>query len=378
MEKVIYQDFTLLVDGKNAFPEIIKCINNAKDRIIINMFIWRDDEIGNAIATSVLNAANRGVKVEISKDRYGVVLEKSEECKKSFFHKEQTLIEKIKSKTLEIIYPMDNTDNNVRDEYSDLYNKIMNHPNIIVNKDTFKADHSKYYIIDDVLIMGGINIEDKENGEDKQGRVYQDYMVKLEGKEYVDTFLTKLDKGINVSEDYFFGVNLKKDNKPYLFEMKKLYLDMIKSTKKQLLITMAYFSALTDFIKEIIEAYNRGVNVTIMIPSNANYQSDTNKRTIKKLLKRTNNGINVYLADKMVHTKMMITDDYITFGSTNITKKAFNQLSELNLFIKNVDCKFKDKLVESIKENYTLARKVGSYKDIKYNKIKAKVESFLV
>ena len=165
--KNIYDDFTLLVDGKEAFPEIINCINNAKKYIRINMFIWRDDNIGNEIASVLLNAANRGVKVDISVDRYGVVLEKSEESKKSFFHKEQTLTEKIKSKTLEMVYPMDNTPKKVKDEESDLYTQIINHPNISVSKDVFKADHSKYYIFDDdIVILGGINIEDKENGKD--------------------------------------------------------------------------------------------------------------------------------------------------------------------------------------------------------------------
>jgi cardiolipin synthase len=192
IKKDIYEDFTLLVDGKEAFPEILKCIENAKKSITINMFIWRDDNIGNAIAKAILDAANRGVKVNISVDRYGVVLEKSEENKKSFFHKEQTLTEKIKTKALEIMYPMENTPKNVKDEESELYTTIMNHPNIEVSKDAFKADHSKYYIFDDdIVIMGGVNIEDKENGKDMQNRQYQDYMIKLEGKEHVKTFLTK-------------------------------------------------------------------------------------------------------------------------------------------------------------------------------------------
>ena len=47
------------------------------------MFIWRDDNIGNKIAKAIIDAANRGVKVNISVDRYGVVLEKSEENKET-------------------------------------------------------------------------------------------------------------------------------------------------------------------------------------------------------------------------------------------------------------------------------------------------------
>ena len=45
----MYNDFKLLVDGENAFNEILSCIDNAKHVIKINMFIWRDDEIGNEI-----------------------------------------------------------------------------------------------------------------------------------------------------------------------------------------------------------------------------------------------------------------------------------------------------------------------------------------
>ena len=175
------------------------------------MFIWRDDEIGNRVAKAVLTAAERGAKVYISVDRYGVVLEKAEESKKSFFHKEQTLIETIKTKSLELIYPMENAPKRAKDEITELYNSIMKHPNITVSRDVFKADHSKYYVIDgEILFLGGINIEDKENGADMQGRVYQDYMVKMIGKDHVASFLKKLNTGENDSEKYFFGVNIKK------------------------------------------------------------------------------------------------------------------------------------------------------------------------
>ena len=61
-----YEDFTLLVDGNNAFPEIIRCIENARRSVYINMFIWRDDAIGNRMAQAVLTAADKGARVYIS------------------------------------------------------------------------------------------------------------------------------------------------------------------------------------------------------------------------------------------------------------------------------------------------------------------------
>ncbi|MBO5653417.1 MAG: hypothetical protein J6S44_04300, partial [Clostridia bacterium] len=91
-----YENMTLLVDGKRAFPVILSAIAEAKETLLINMFIWRDDAIGNKMAEAVLSAAERGVKVRLSLDRYGLVLEKAEEAGRSFFHKKATLTEKIK------------------------------------------------------------------------------------------------------------------------------------------------------------------------------------------------------------------------------------------------------------------------------------------
>lgn len=373
----MYNDFKLLVDGKEAFPEIIRSINEATSSILVNMFIWRDDEIGNRIAKSILDAANRGVKVKLSIDRYGVILEKSEELKKSFFHKKTNLIEKIKILILKTFYPMKNTPKKVKENYSELYNKIISNENITVDKARFKADHSKYYIIDDEIVyLGGINIEDKENGQDMQQRVYQDYMVKIVGRKNVETFKEKLTTGKNNNNDYFFGVNIKENFK--LFEMKQLYLDMINNAKEELIITMAYFSPRKEFINAIINAYKRGVKIIILTSQKANYQDDSNKKTLRKLLKKTNNEIIVYLSPKMIHTKMIINDEYITLGSTNITKKAFNQLSELNLFVRNVKSDFQKEIIESVKENQEISKKIISYRDIKYNKLLAFIEGFLL
>ncbi len=380
MEK--YADFQLLIDGKNAFPEILRCIQNAKKSVKINMFIWRDDGIGNEIGQAVLAAAERGVKVEISADRYGVVLEKAEEAKKSFFHKERTLSEKIKIKALEWFYPYTCTKNKAKDEYSPLYQKIMAHPNIKVEKDVFKADHSKYYIIDgETLILGGVNIEDKENGADLQGREYQDYMVKICGKDYVDAFLNKIENGFNADmvagEGCYFGVNTKAIT-PYLFEMQQRYLEMIENAKQTLIIQMAYFSPLKNFIKAIVKAWGKGVKVCIVIPKSANFQNDSNYKTVKTLLKKTNGEIEVYLTPKMAHTKLIATESVISFGSTNITKKAFKQLSELNLFVENTPCVFVDTLLKSMDENVEISQKITSYQQIKYNPITAFIEGFLV
>ena len=84
----------LLVDGVVAFEEILNCINAAQSSILINMFIWREDAIGIRLANAVLSAAGRGVRVTISVDRVGMILERCEEQGRSFFHRNPDVIER--------------------------------------------------------------------------------------------------------------------------------------------------------------------------------------------------------------------------------------------------------------------------------------------
>ena len=79
---------SLLIGGKQAFPVILQEIRNCRESIYICMFVWREDRIGKQIARELLLAADRGVKIVIDKDRYGILCECSEENRNSLFHKD--------------------------------------------------------------------------------------------------------------------------------------------------------------------------------------------------------------------------------------------------------------------------------------------------
>ncbi len=65
----------LLVDGKEGFGKIIQNIEEAKHSILIQMFIWKNDEIGIKIGRKLLEAAERGVSITIYKDCLGSIFE---------------------------------------------------------------------------------------------------------------------------------------------------------------------------------------------------------------------------------------------------------------------------------------------------------------
>lgn len=369
----------VLKDGKQAFPEIIKCIQNSEKSILINMFIWRDDEIGNLIASEILAAAERGVKVSISKDLYGTVCEHCEENTLSFFHKNLSFTDKIKVASLKILYNPART-KKAKDKTSVLYEQILNHKNITV-ENKFKADHSKFYIFDDsTLILGGVNIEDKENGKDMSGRVYEDFMIKLEGESFVKEFNQARKEGTDpeFTASYFFGMNVKEGKKKARFQMEDFYLDLINSSEKELTIVMSYFSPLKKFTKAILAASERGVDVKIVIPAVANFQDNSNKKTISILQKKSKGKIKIYLTPKMMHTKMMFNEKYLSFGSCNITKKAFTQLDELNFFAERNWEKVYEEVNAYIQKTIEESELLPNKKKIKFNRLIAWMEGFLV
>ena len=172
----------LYKNGKDTFIRACQLMDNALKQIEIQMFIWRDDEIGNVMLKHVYNALDRGIKVLIKKDAFGSIFEKSEENKQSLFHKDKIKGLGLFTKGIDLMYADDRKPKGYHQRPNQLLDLVMNHPNLIIKNEILK-DHTKYYIIDDhILFMGGVNIEDKENGQDIQGRTYKDYMIEIDDK----------------------------------------------------------------------------------------------------------------------------------------------------------------------------------------------------
>lgn len=364
----------LLIDGKNAFPEIIRCIRKAHESIFINMFIWRNDTIGCTLAREVLAAADRGVKITISKDRYGVICETCEESRQSFFNRKTSLAEKLKIAALALFYNRDRSHapHDTRLDNGTLLHALLEHPNVDAVYDKNKYDHSKFYLFDgETLIFGGINVEDKENGQDYAGRAYHDYMVKLTEAPLIAEFLESRRSPVSGGT---FEMNLKERGN--WFGMKDAYLKLIGEAEKSLTIVMAYFSALPEFEAAILRAAQRGVDVRIVIPAHANFQDDLNKKTVRRLMKKSSGAIKVYAYPGMLHAKLLMSEKALSLGSCNITKKAFHQLDELNLSVPNGASGFAESVRESVED--TFARSKPLSVDVRYRPIVAAAESLLV
>lgn len=365
---------TLLINGKEAFPTIIHRIKNAKRKILISMFIWRDDAIGNEIASELIHAADRGVKIFIIKDKVGSIFEKEEENKLSLFHREFDFKTYFEQKTMALLY-FRYLKGRVKISENQNLNKMLDHPNIVVDRDQLRYDHSKYYLIDDeYLITGGINIEDKELLFDKKQRAYADYMVEIEDKEEIFNFkeiVIHKKHGNNFPSKNFY-VN---DNANRIFEIKPKVIELLDRAETSIDIEMAYWGD-HDIINKIIEAANRGVSVLIITSREANLQNDYNMKVMRQILKETNNLAKMYLSEKMVHSKFMCIDQKLLFlGSANYNRQGMLKVSELNALIEN-DENAIAKWLSAREEHLKVCQLILDYRELKFSKLVSFLEGF--
>ena len=371
-------DVNLLVCGEEAFKYIIENIKNVRNTIFINMFIWRDDYIGNLIADELLIAADRGVKIYISKDKIGSIFEYGEENRQSFFNKNYNLLLFLEGYLLNFTYPMKGKNKSQKQKTNNKANDLVNHKNITVSYEISKNDHSKYYIFDDeILVMGGINIEDKELTFDVENRIYFDYMVEFKGSKYVEIFNNQINKleEFDSKNEINFIFNVIKNNKKY-FEVKNQLLNLLDKASESIYLVMAYLGD-SDFEDKIVELVNNNIEVTIITSKKSNLQQDLNMKVLKRIMKRTNEKVNIYLSEYMVHAKLIKIDNkYVTIGSTNLNS-SIDKLQELNTVIKLKNDEFRNILNESIINQMKLSKHVLKSEEMKYNKFKAYFEEII-
>jgi cardiolipin synthase len=110
-------------------------------------------------------------------------------------------------------------------------------------------------------------------------------------------------------------------------------LRLIGGARERLTIEMAYLGD-RACARALVEAVNRGVEVTLLTSSRANILGDLNLRTCNELLRRTGNASNlrVFLHPRMVHGKAMVVDGArVDLGSANFTPLSHGGYEEVNL-----------------------------------------------
>jgi cardiolipin synthase len=302
----------LLVDGKEAFHEILGAIDGARSSIFVQIFIWKDDAIGRRIVAGLKAAADRGVKVTVRKDVLGTFFEFGDM---------------------------------VKGKMSPVFTQagLRGYKNIEVDVDVFAdTDHSKYFIVDERLaIFGGMNISEEYYSK------WHDYMVVIQSRQWTTSFKNVVMKSLPWPNPSPFVVAV---NDRRATEIRTALIQIIDNAKQSLIIEHAYFSD-DKVIEAVRRAAQRGISVDIVLPKAPDTHGCANMATINRLLDSgSKNKLRVFLYPHMSHAKVVLTDgEIVAVGSANLTPRSMRTSREVTLFVHGLrDDPFLKKLRERL------------------------------
>lgn len=311
----------IYTDGPSKFSNLKRDLLAARESILIQYYIFKDDEVGQEIAEILMKKAREGVVVKLIYDHVG-----SFSAKNKFF-------KKMKENGVDT-HPF------FRVTFPQLANRIN------------WRNHRKIVVVDrEIGYIGGMNVasryidgmEDGSLWRDTHFRVRGDIVESLLYSFVIDwNFLTKqptLDKITAKPHDISSPLSMQLitsgptevwDNLSFMF------LKAISGATKCIYIQTPYFLPTEALLQALQAASLAKVDVRIMIPSKSDSRmlQYASYSYVTQCLKA---GIKVYLyRPGMLHAKVMIIDDtFVTAGSVNFDFRSFENNFEGNLLIYN-------------------------------------------
>jgi cardiolipin synthase len=318
----------VLGSGDHAFKQILDRVRNAERTVEIRAFLWRDDEAGNQLGEAVLEAADRGVKVTIHKDKIAAVYEYTGGQKQSFFHKRVDPIRGFQAWFLGMVY---RSPGSFKQKPNALSQRLLEHPNVNVQHHKKRFDHSKVYIIDDrYMILGSMGVGDNHRHD------WIDVMVEAEGEEHCARLRDRMagHDEFDPSRGVDFLVHSREAHRRHTCPMMSHRLALIDSAQKSLVIEMAYFND-RRFTAALARAVQRGIDVTLVTADQADVLANINRAQLDALMRLTGapDNLTIILLPRMVHSKVVIIDHrFSDVGSANFTSLSHGVYDEINLY----------------------------------------------
>ena len=321
-------DVKLLINGEEFFPRVFECIRKASKEILLETFILAEDKVGKALQLTLIMAARRGVRVEVTVDGYG-----TSQLSKKF-------VDDLINAGIKLhIFDPQHTFGGIR-------------------LNLFRRLHRKLVVIDgELAFVGGINFS-ADHLADFGPQAKQDYAVELRGPIVADIRDACLQLLISAASKKY-SIEYKKyakspsqpacgkirmllairDNQRHSKDIQRQYLLAIRLAKQRIVIANAYFFPCFKLLRELRRAAQRGVKVTLILQGQPDmpWVSALTRLLYSYLLRA---GVTIYeYCQRPLHGKVALVDDeWATVGSSNLDPLSLSLNLEANVMI--LDAKF--------------------------------------
>lgn len=282
----------LHVDGEEAFRRIDECLRGARHTIIIRMFIWLDDPTGRAVAQRLVEAADRGVHVHVTKDITGDLFE------------------------------LDRDFLTTKSDNKGVWQRFWNHSNIQVET-AAERNHGKVYIIDgETMLLGGMNISDEYRYE------WHDFLIELRGARFVEEYLSEAPR-----KGKGEGIRLVM-NTLHHSAVRETLTELLQGAKREIILEQAYLSD-HGIVDLLVRRSQDGIQVRIILPLKTNVHHSANIVAMATLMaKGSDETLQIFRYPEMLHGKLILVDRSTAFiGSANMMTSSLDAMGEVNVLI---------------------------------------------
>lgn len=313
----------LLIDGPATFDSIFAGIDSAEEYVLVQFYIVRDDELGNALQDRLVRAATRGVQVSFLYDEVGSV-------------------------GLSDAYHQRFLDAGI--DFRPFHSRKGSGNRFQLN---FR-NHRKTVIVDGIAAwIGGHNVGDEYMGRDSNFGHWRDTHVRLEGPAAIGAQLAFVEDWRWATDSMLDGLKWEptraEQSDVYALviptgpadEMESaslLFTGAINAARKRIWIASPYFVPDDAVVQALQLAGLRGVDVRILIPE----KSDNLLVTLAAYaffdqVKAA--GVKFYrYQDGFLHQKVVVVDEsFATVGTSNFDNRSFRLNFEITAAVADAD-----------------------------------------
>jgi cardiolipin synthase len=328
---------TLLRNGEQYFPALLKAIDAARLEVFLESYIYADDETGSLVTDALSRAAARGVQVRLLIDGFGA---------RDFPARWLKALRDAGARVLTF-----------RPEFARLK----------LRRGRLRRMHRKLAAVDGAVgFVGGINVIDDFDGPAER-RPRHDYAVRVEGplaagiraaaaRLWRSVARAAMRRAPVLSEPPVprpageqRAALVIRDSWRHRRDIENAYLAQVHSAERDIVIACAYFFPGRRFRHALNDARARGVRVRLLLQGKIEYAlvSYASRALYGSFLDA---GIEIHEYHRSVlHAKVAVFDErFASIGSSNIDPLSLLFAREANVFVD--DAAFSQQLCRSLEE----------------------------